>query len=234
VSAPDRLLSAQRWQYAIRKRLLALALSRVPIDSSVPTERIGSDYGGWAVPLQLVEPDWVVYGVGAGGDVSFDIELIDRTGCTVHVFDPTPASADYVRSLDADGVEFAQVALWLRDEPIELYPPRGDPAGSWSAVNLQSTDEAVRVPGRTLKTLMDERGHDRVDLLKVDIEGAEWDLISAGLLRDAGVRVFCVDLHPNVGPARAGRFVGELISSGFTPIARDEFDLTFLRGDDSH
>jgi hypothetical protein len=29
-------------------------------------ELIGSDYGGWTVPVQLVDADWIVYGVRAG------------------------------------------------------------------------------------------------------------------------------------------------------------------------
>ncbi len=38
-------------------------------------EDIGSSYGGWMMPTGLIEPAWTCYSVGAGGDVSFDLEL---------------------------------------------------------------------------------------------------------------------------------------------------------------
>jgi hypothetical protein len=50
----------------------------------------------------------------------------------------------------------------LIDERVTQPHPR---------TKVQSTHEAVEVPGRTLQTLMRERHHDRIDLLKVDIEG---------------------------------------------------------------
>jgi hypothetical protein len=39
----------------------------------------------------------------------------------------------------------------------------------------------VEVPARTLATLLDEAGLESVDLLKMDIEGAEWEVFESGL-----------------------------------------------------
>src|SRR5690242_20394500 len=55
---------------------------------------LGSTPGGWSVPSGLIQPDWVCYSVGAGGDVSFDLALIERWGLQIRAFD---AVEHYVR-----------------------------------------------------------------------------------------------------------------------------------------
>ena len=64
----------------------------------VGVERIGSVYGGgWVVPDRL-DSSSLVLSFGIGEDITFDAMLIERTGCRVVGFDPTPRSAAWVRS----------------------------------------------------------------------------------------------------------------------------------------
>lgn len=44
---------------------------------------------------------------------------------------------------------------------------------------------------------MAQLGDERADLLKLDIEGSEYDLLSALDLPSLGVRVLCAELHPS-------------------------------------
>ena len=46
---------------------------------------------------------------------------------------------------------------------------------------LGDVQEAVRVPAATISTLIDQAGFERVDLLKLDIEGAEWEIFDRGV-----------------------------------------------------
>lgn len=54
---------------------------------------------------------------------------------------------------------------------------------SWgnSLDRTETSQEPVTVPARTLASLLDEAGIERVDLLKMDIEGAEWELLRLGV-----------------------------------------------------
>merc|ERR1712070_537593 len=54
--------------------------------------RLGSDYGGWSVVLDLLSPHSVIYSFGLGQDISWDLELIKASGAHVHGFDNTPRS----------------------------------------------------------------------------------------------------------------------------------------------
>jgi hypothetical protein len=55
---------------------------------------VGTPYGGWTVPVALIDASWLCYSVGAGGDVSFDLGLIDGYGATVRSIEPV---AEYVQ-----------------------------------------------------------------------------------------------------------------------------------------
>src|SRR3546814_9809651 len=63
---------------------------------SVQLDKVGSDYRGWFLPLDLIRADWVCYAGGVGEDVTFDLGIIDRFGCQVFAFDPTPRAIAYV------------------------------------------------------------------------------------------------------------------------------------------
>jgi len=62
-------------------------------DYNCPTmERVGrvGDGGKWICDVDiLTDRKCVVYSYGVNDDLSFELELIERTGCEVHAFDPT-------------------------------------------------------------------------------------------------------------------------------------------------
>ena len=55
-----------------------------------PVERFGSEYGGYCLDGSMIGCDAVVYSLGIGEDISFDLSLIERFGVEVDAFDPTP------------------------------------------------------------------------------------------------------------------------------------------------
>src|SRR3982751_577839 len=88
---------AARWPWA-RANRFARTVRPNGGDSLVA---IGSGYGGWTIPVGLLDSSSVCYCAGVGTDVSFDLGLIERYGCDVFAFDPTPAAVDHVQQLAA-------------------------------------------------------------------------------------------------------------------------------------
>jgi hypothetical protein len=62
------------------------------------TLTLGSDGSAWSICRSSLSSQSVVYSVGVGEEISFDLELIHRFGVTVHAFDPTPRSIAWVQS----------------------------------------------------------------------------------------------------------------------------------------
>jgi FkbM family methyltransferase len=176
------------------------------VDLSCRTERFGSEYGGWDVATDRIDRRSIVYSFGIGEDASFDLALIERFGVTVHGFDPTPRS---LRWVDRQRLppEFVMHPYGLadRDGLQPFFPPRRRGHVSHSIVRLSSRGKPIMVPLRRLATIMNELGHDHLDLLKLDIEAAEYAVIED--LERTGLRPaqLLVEFHhrfPGVGPAK--------------------------------
>lgn len=174
--------------------------------------RLGTAYGGWIIPVNAeLDGESICYLAGAGEDISFDCELVKRFGCRARVIDPTPRAIEHFRQL-ADAVRnghrfpvnnsssdfydlspeqltrlsFLPVGLADKDIELKFFLPQNPAHVSCSTVNLQKTEEFFTAQCHRLATVMAQQGDNRVDLLKMDIEGAEYavirDLVTAGPL----------------------------------------------------
>jgi len=216
---------------AVRRRYFRRRLAAVALDERLPVPWLGSDYGGWAIPAQLVEPDWVVYCLGAGIDVSFETELIRERGCEVFSFDPTDSSAEHVAGLRQPKLHFRQVAIWNHDGTLEMYASPLPESTTLSAANLDVGRATVEVPCRSLQSLMRELGHDRIDLLKYHVEGSEYEVFDPGLLTELGVKILGIRLFHTAPPHRALSLISDIVARGYAPVAHAGSAFTFLRSD---
>jgi FkbM family methyltransferase len=196
--------------------------------------RIGTDYGGWTIPDDLVDPSWVCYSGGVGYDISFDRGFIERYGCTVHAFDPTPSAIRFVEeeAADLDRFRFHPWGLWSEDGKLRFYAPDYSDT-NFSAVNLHDTDDYFEAPSRSLPSIMRELGHERIDLLKLDIEGAEFEVLRAVVDGDVHPAVICVEYHKERGP-RIGPMVESvraLKARGYEVVAVNGYDVTLVARD---
>ncbi len=157
--------------------------------------------GGWWYDPGLLDASSIVYSFGVGDTIDFDLELIERTGARVHAFDPTPVSLQTLSAAELPpGFQFHQVAAAAEDGVLRLYPSvRKDGSLSKTMHTLvadeRSRDKVIEVPARTVGSLRDELGHDEIDLLKLDIEGAEYTVIDQLLASGLRPRQLLVEFH---------------------------------------
>jgi FkbM family methyltransferase len=214
----------------VRKRLFKRRMDMLPLVPGWPLVHVGTVYGGWVVPEGVIGPDWICYCVGAGGDISFDLGLIERYGCTVVSFDPAPESYEYVQR-EAAGVErfsFMPVGIGPYDGKAQMYVAEDPTHMALSAANVQATDRSVEMPVRSLPSVMEELGHERIDLLKLDLEGWEYEVLPSLDLTRMGVRVLLVELI-HAQPARqALALVDALRACGFVPVHRKHNKTCFI------
>jgi FkbM family methyltransferase len=231
-ASPRRLVEplAHRWPWS-RGRRFARAVRVVPRSDLV---HIGSEYGGWVVPDSMLSERSVCYCGGVGADISFDLGLIERYGCTVHAFDPTPRAAALASETASreERFRFLPYGLWGEDRTLEFFAPAGaeDPAQveNWSARG-EAGGLSLKAECKSLSSLTTELGHERIDLLKLDIEGAEYEVLDAALREDVEFRVLCVEFHktPSIEPMID--MTSRLETAGFEAVALSGFDVTFVR-----
>ncbi len=181
-------------------------------------EKLGTRYGGWYVPSDLLNAQSICYCIGAGEDISFDIELINRFDCHVYTFDPTPRAQRHVEGLRQSSQErnsktvtyspsdsyrcdsitlanlhFFPYGIWSEEGVMRFYAPKDSAHVSHSLVNLQRTETYFEAECRTLRTVMQELNHDAITLLKLDVEGAEYGILDSMLSDNIFPRIICVE-----------------------------------------
>lgn len=174
-----KLRRIERW---LKKRIRVIrgidCLERTtPVEDVLP---LGSEYGGWAICPVGIDDESVVYSIGVGGDITFDTELINRFGVTVHAFDPIPSPS--LSTAEVERLVLHDYGIAERDGNHAFHPINpSSPRGSHTILSFDSPDEGAslgkRVKMKRLVTVMQDLGHDHIDILKMDIEGAEWALI---------------------------------------------------------
>lgn len=224
---------------AVERRARARAFRRgLSIASRGDLVTIGDlSYGGWTVPAALLDTDSVCYLAGVGEDITFDLGLIARFGCTVEAFDPVPQAAIHVSqaSPHEPRLRFHPVGLWSSDTSLRFSEPRAAGYVSRSATDMHTTGGGQELPVRSVRSLMDELGHDRIDLLKISAEGAEYEILDHVLDEGLNVRVLCVEYaQPAPEPATPRRSVEKLANAGFDVVAASVppggWKLCFVRG----
>lgn len=133
----------------------------------------------WRIPTGLLGSESICYCAGVGEDLAFEVGLLKQFGSTVYAFDPTPRAIRFAedRMRNAEKFHFSPVGLWSEDTTLRFYAPTNNQYVSHSVLRTGMSGEYFEAPCRRLATLMKERGHGRIDLLKLNIEGAEYEVL---------------------------------------------------------
>lgn len=199
---------------------------------------IGSSYGGWVVPTSLLDADSICYCAGCGEDITFDLGLIQAFGCTVYGFDPTPRAITHVHAVAGTNCRyrFQPIGLWRQQDRLKFYVPSHAPHVSHSLLNLQRTEDYIVVDVARLSAVMQQAGHSHVDLLKLDIEGAEYAVVDTLIEDRLDVRILCIEYDEYFTPLdrnyrrRIRQSIDKLRAYGFELVcAQGRGNYTFVR-----
>lgn len=189
-------------------------------DFFVPSERLGSSYGGWNLVTGLIHSHSVIYSFGIGEDASFDLALIARFGVSIHAFDPTPQSISWIKAQGpVPNFFFHPFAVGGLDGVASFFPPRNPRHVSHSMhLNKASSSAAFNAPVKRLKTIMNQLGHSNIDVLKMDIEGSEYEVLNDMIHSGIYPKQLLVEFHhrfPEIGIQMTKRAVKQIRGFGY-------------------
>jgi len=144
--------------------------------------------------LQITE-DAIIVDVGANiGDFAVQVAHLCPRG-QVYAIEPISENVQMImhnnRLNGLSNIRAVQLALGADEGELEIHL-----AGSASSAYFReqaSTTENVRVT--TLPRLMRELGIDHIDLLKLDCEGAEWDILRTCDEILHSIKQICIEFH---------------------------------------
>lgn len=217
------------------KRLIGKEL-RLRNDIKVPVVKDG---GWWYAPEHL-DANSIVYSLGVGDEIDFDLAIIEKYGVDVHAFDPTPSSIDMLEDSNLpERFSFHPWAVTAIDGSLTFYP-RLKKDGSKSEVMYtmvaeeETIDDAIEVPAYSLGTICDKLRHDKIDLMKMDIEGAEYEVLDGLLESKIKPTQLLVEFHhrfPGIGLQKTADLIERLRNDGYRIFAISEAgrEVSFLR-----
>jgi len=183
------------------------------------TKTLGTDGAAWTICLDGLSVNSVIYSFGVGEEISFDLELISTLGATVHAFDPTPKSIGWVEANELPcQFVFHSYGIAADDGTRRFVPPVNPNHVSHTLLERNSPWPAVEAQVFRLSSIMQTLRHQKVDVLKMDIEGAEYEVLEDVLNANIAIGQLLVEFHhrwPEIGVDRTRRALRELNSAGY-------------------
>ncbi|GAB3704071.1 hypothetical protein GCM10027592_34970 [Spirosoma flavus] len=229
----------------------------------LPTEHIGSTYHGYYVPQDFLSSQSICYCIGAGDDISFDTELKVLYDAKVFIFDPMPEGINHFNQLreytrmncgltihskdpftyritadQLNTVTFVEIGVWNKKDTLKFYEPIREGYPSHSVYMFKESGRYIEAPVDRLSALMQQLGHTSVDLVKIEIEGAEYKVIDSILEDKLDIKLILVEFDEIHNPSdklfhlRIKKTCDRLRKAGYVLVhSTDTMKRSFLRKD---
>lgn len=131
---------------------------------------------------RVVKPDFICLDIGANlGTISLAMSHLAPKG-RVYAFEPSSVNYPYlVRTITDNGIRNIEpLQLGVYDRNVTLYFHEVSAGGGWSHIESRQTspaDPSNIITCVTLDDWVQTKGLERIDLLKVDVEGSESEVL---------------------------------------------------------
>ena len=153
--------------------------------------------------------------IDAGANIGLSVVYFKREhpDCTIVAFEPDPSIFELLKLNVGgyDGVELRPAAAWIDDTELTFYS-EGSLAGS-TEIDFNNKNRKTVVKAVRLKTELQKKP---VDLLKMDIEGAENSVLFDIEAELANIRLLFFEYHSVPGkPQQLGDMLALVTKAGF-------------------
>ena len=179
------------------------------------------------IQIEKLDKNSVVLDLGSNyGEV---LKALQSCGCTVHAFEPHPFFYNYVKETYGENENFiiSNKAAWIKNEERNFYFKKSRDAKNGGAtlmsekVNILDPYLFDVVECFDISEFINKLGH--VDVLKIDVEGAEYELLYSMLESEAykNVKSIYVEDHERKMPSARYRELKNKVIDGYSQIKKD-------------
>jgi FkbM family methyltransferase len=229
-------------------RRLKRSLSRRFREKLLPRgyRRLGTRYGGWWLDARLLSDVPLLIDCGLGEDISFPLAFLQAFGGKVVGVEPNPRSLDYCSGRAPRDMSVLPKAFWsVSGRKLEFFLPRPQQelpkgadgvSGSLDGSHEYAGEHKLEVETTSLAEILSQQARSECDVLKMDIEGAEYhvleQLCSSGEIRKAGQVL--IEFHHKVTQHTLDdtrRAVAQMQRNGFELVHTEDRNYIFRRRD---
>lgn len=186
--------------------------------------KFGNRFTDWTFCPEFLDKDSVIYSFGVGEDLSFDLQLISHFKLHIHAFDPSPGSIHWVGQQGdlPEEIHFHPYGLAGKDGNLIFSEPVDPGIHSLriSQPGMQPADGPVthNLPVHRLPTILRKLEHNRIDILKMDIEGAEYEVIEDIISSPVPIDQVLIEFHhrfENIGVLKTKQAISRMNEAGY-------------------
>ena len=161
---------------------------------------IGNDYGGFYIYPNSLHSNSIVFSFGIGEDISFDKGLINEYNLNVIGFDPTPKSINFINNeTSLTNFTFYPYGISSKTESKKFFTPKNKDHVSGSLyLTDHLIDDNTFLNFKSFNDILKETQVDSIDLIKMDIEGSEYNVLNSILKMDIPIKQILVEFHPQM------------------------------------
>jgi FkbM family methyltransferase len=192
-------------------------------------------YSEYSVPFSI-QPHLIV---DAGANVGMATLFFAHhyPQARIIAIEPEPANFDLLRRNceDLPNVSLICAALWPETCDLEIENPSAE-AWAFSIAKHSAHEKSKRISAITIDDILKQAHADRIDLLKLDVEGSELQLFSNGAeLWINKVGMIAIELHDRLRPGCAQAFYSVIAKRKFLQEVKGEnIFVAFCNGDSDH
>ncbi len=159
------------------RRLLIFFIERIYLKSS---HKKFNTYGNYKLDKSKIPKRSIVYSGGVGRNIGFDLAFYKNHKSKIRLFDPTENSINFIKETKLKkNIFFYPYALFYKNKKVKLYKDPTNRVKSASVTNFFSFNKKsfFFAKAYNLHTLKAKFKDKKIDILKLDIEGAAENLI---------------------------------------------------------
>lgn len=205
----------------------------------------------------------IIYSAGVGEDISFDLKMQELTHGHIFLIDPTAKALKhynecklffdsnkttfgfsgniqkdylpYIRELkpNFEKIHYVNVGLWNTKDSLKFYKQENPNYVSQSLISNMFGNDYDIVEVDTIKNIMNHYNHTSIDVLKLDIEGAENKVLSNMLEDKIYPKILCIEFDLKLKNKDTDNstinIINNLNKHGYIIMKNDNWNITFQR-----
>lgn len=171
---------------------------------------------------------------GVGNDISFELEFIEKFGGKVFIYDPSPTGRKTIAELGlTSSLHYTPAAIAGNEGKVAMARPLSMAEGSWTALPNGAV-EIDELPSTTIDNEMERYQLTAIDVLKLDIEGFEYEVLHSVLSNRSLPKQILVEFHdflPGISREKTQRSLSALRNRGYVCFYKQRHEYSFFLPD---
>jgi FkbM family methyltransferase len=171
------------------------SIAILPLRRKARIETIGTE-DQWGVLEGSLTQDSFIVSAGVGKSITFEQAIVRNFQATIILLDPSPTGINTISLIgNEDGyLDFRPIGLAAQTGSLHFGRPDIESEGSFRKGNA---NDGLKLNCVSLKHLLDAEKRDHIDLLKLDVEGFEYEILLSALRSKITIDQICVEIHTN-------------------------------------